>query len=54
MGHPGAEAGHIVMALLGVPLLAALLATEAKAVIFGFPLRVGAGDVSEYFVIIVC
>ena len=43
VGGLGAERGHVVVALLGVPLLAALLPAEAEAVVFGLPLGVGSG-----------
>jgi hypothetical protein len=35
------------VALLCVPLLSALFAAEAEAVVFGFPLGVGAGETTE-------
>lgn len=41
VGDLGPEAGHVVVALLGVPLLAALLASEAKPLVLVFPLCVG-------------
>ena len=43
VGGLGAERGHVVVTLLGVPLLAALLPAEAEAVVFGLPLGVGSG-----------
>lgn len=42
MSHLGAEAGNVVKALFGVPLHSALLASEAKLLVFEFPLGVGA------------
>lgn len=41
VGDPGPEARDIVVALLGVPLLAALLASEAKLLVLVFPLCIG-------------
>ena len=43
----GPERRHVVVALLCVPLLSALFAAEAEAVVFGFPLGVGAGETTE-------
>lgn len=41
VSHLGAETGNVVEALLGVPLLSALLASEAKLLVLEFSLGVG-------------
>lgn len=41
MGDLALEARDVVVALLGVPLPAALLASEAKPLVLVFPLGVG-------------
>lgn len=42
VSHFGAETGNVVEALLGVPLLATLLASKAKLLVLVFSLGIGA------------
>lgn len=41
MSHFSSETGNIVVALLCVPLLSTLLATETKLLVFELPLGIG-------------
>lgn len=49
MSHFGAETGNIVEALLGVPLLPALLASKAKLLVLVFSLGIAAVRVTVKF-----
>lgn len=46
VSHLGTETGNVVVALLGVPLLPALLASKAEPLVLVFPLRIGAVELT--------
>lgn len=56
VGDLGSEAGDVVVALFGVPLLAAFLASEAKPLVLVFPLCVGTVRIhrGKFFRLLLC
>lgn len=49
VSHLGAETGNIVVAFFGVPLLSALLASEAKLLVLELSLGIGAVKITLEF-----